>query len=147
MYAVLVKNSNDSWDVIGLLDYDSAPEKKSVIDNALSSGMPIVGMETTQYKNDARTNSVWNGTSFSGGNPLSPDAENSDVFWNSIKKYSLLVDNKIIASVTMPVDSPRAELYAAAFSSEVSMVKIPEHQNVFLGETYGWNGTEFVNPS
>lgn len=146
MYAVLVKNNETSWDVIGLLDYGVIPAKSQIIDDALDSGMPITGMTTTQYRNDARTNAVWNGTSFSGGIPLSEDANNTDEFWNSVKQYSIICDNKIISNITINNDNPRSALYEAAFASEVTMVKVPEHQVVYLGETYGWNGAEFTNP-
>jgi hypothetical protein len=146
MYAVLVKNDSATWDVIGLLDYSGLPEKAAVIDEALESGLPITGMETTPFKNTARTGSIWNGTSFSGGSPLSPDANDSDEYWDTVKKYSLLCNNKLISSIIVLKDGSRAPLYEAAFATEVNLVKVPSDQSVFIGETYGWDGSKFTNP-
>jgi hypothetical protein len=144
MYALLVKNNETSWDVIGTLDFSEIPVKASIIDAAIESGNEITGMDTTQYKSSARTNSVWNGSSFTVPDDLGSNPDDS--FYDNAKQYSFICDNKIIANVTVNNDSPRSELYAAAFALEVTIVKVPSHQIVYVGETYGWNGTEFVNP-
>lgn len=147
MYSVLVKNDDSSWDVIGLFKLEEHPDKSAVIDSAIDSGLAITGMETTSYKNDARINSVWDGSSFSGGNALSPEAKDDDELWSTFKKYSLLCDNKVIFNMTINNDSPRSELFSAAFASEVTLVKVPTDQTVFIGETYGWDGERFTNPA
>jgi hypothetical protein len=144
MYAALVKSGDTSWDVFSLFNYDSMPEKAKLIDDALDSGLPIIGMETTQYKYDASNGAVWNGTSFSGGHQVDEATRADESFWLDKKKYSFISDNKIVASVIVGDDSPNSLKFAAAFSSDVMLVKIPNDQIVFVGETYGWDGTRFV---
>jgi hypothetical protein len=143
MYAILVKNTDNSWDVIDLY---KKTEPDVILDEALQSGLPIVGMEATSHRKNALKGAIWDGTSFSGGTASSEGPSNDDdEFWNSVKRYVFLCDNKVVLGKTVSVLSANVEMFDAAFSSEVTVVKVPDNQVVYVGETYGWNGTEFTN--
>ena len=141
MYAILVKN-NDSYDVIGEWNHGQE-EKKAALESACQSGLPIVGMEANEFKIEAKYGATWNGTTFSGGtagpNLLSSTQEQLDSF----NLYVFLCDNVVVARLATSVNSPKAPMYAAAFTSEVTLVKVPSDQRVFAGESYNWDGTRF----
>lgn len=141
MYAVLVKN-NGSYDVIGEWS-NNQPEKRAAVEAAVESGLPIVGMEANAYKLEAKYGATWNGSTFSGGtagpNLLSSTQEQLDSF----NLYVFLCDNVVVARLATSVNSAKAEMYAAAFTNEVILVKVPSDQKVFPGETYNWDGSRF----
>ena len=141
MYAVLVKNIDDSYDVLTLINHQDA-DIISGIDAALASGKKIVGMDASAHKLTATYGSVWNGTSFSGGRP-SRASEATEEELNSFNLYAFLSDNTLVARYGVGINSPKVEMFQAALDSEVTVVKVPLDQSVFPGGTYNWNGTRF----
>lgn len=141
MYAILVKN-NEAYDVIGF--FSSQKENvMSTLDSAYATGLPITAIEASAHKQSALYGATWNGLSFSGGtagpNLMTATQEQLDSF----DLYAFLSNNVVVARIAVPVDTPKAEMYQAAIATGVSLVKIPESQNVFVGQTYNWDGTSF----
>jgi hypothetical protein len=143
MYAILVKNEDQSYDVLSFLNYVNDDEKMNAIESALSAEGPIVAMDASAHKLTATHGSVWDGTSFSGGKPSkASDATEEEL--NSFNLYVFLHNNVVIARYGVRLDSVKAPMFEAAFASEVILVKVPEDQAVSLGETHGWDGSRFV---
>jgi hypothetical protein len=142
MYALLVNNDNNSYDVLALLN----PEETDVatgIDDALASGEPVIGMDGSDHKLTATYGSVWNGTSFSGGK-VSKASEATEEQLNSFKLYVFLCNNILVARHAIFINSPKVQLFDAALASEVTLVKVPEDQAVSAGETHNWDGSRFI---
>jgi|694.fasta_scaffold128795_1 hypothetical protein len=142
MYAVLVKNDNDSYDVIALLNHED-PQVIVGIDEALASGKPVVGMDASEHKLTATYGSSWNGTSFSGGKP-SRASEATQEQLDSFNLYAFLCDNVLVARYGVGLTSPKVQMFEAALASEVTLVKVPEDQAVTVGETHNWDGSRFI---
>lgn len=147
-YVVLVKN-NDVYDIIANFNQKD-PELAAVLDAAYSSGSPITGMAITgdletvrQHKLTATYGSTWDGSSFSGGR-VSKASDATQEQLDSYDLYVFLCDNVVVGRIGTVLGNPKAEMYQAAFAGETLLVKVPSHQTVFVGETYGWDGTEFT---
>ena len=143
MYAVLVKNDETSWDVVHTLPPYFDAEKQINIDNAFLKDSSIIGMETTSYKNTAKLNAVWDGTSFSGGNTPAQGLEPIDI-WDTHKKFSFLSENVIIANFVIKNTSSKSEFLSAAFENEVTLFPIPSDQALIIGETYTIENNRFI---
>jgi flagellar basal body P-ring protein FlgI len=142
MYAVLVKNSDESYDVLALLNHEDA-DIINGIDAALASGNPIVGMDASDHKLTATYGSTWDGNSFSGGK-VSKAADATEEELNSFNLYVFLSNNVLVARYGVRVDSPKVQMFAAAIDSEITLVKVPEDQAVSPGETHRWDGSRFL---
>ena len=120
MYAIIVKDTDDTYDVISALR--TTEEVRTSLDAEWEKDLNIVGMDINNHKATATKGSTWNGTSFDGtaneGFLALSQAEK-----DSYKQYAFLCDNKIIHRVSMDADSDKAALYDAAFSGEVFLVK------------------------
>lgn len=148
-FAIVVKN-NDRYDVIGNFhhkDVDLAADFNAAYD----SKSPIIGMyvggdlETQrQHKLTATYGSVWDGSSFSGGRPSKALGVVTDEELDSFELFVFLHNNVLIGRIGSEKGTEKTEMYKAAFAAEVLLLKVPDHQSVFAGETYGWNGTEFI---
>jgi hypothetical protein len=120
MYAIIVKDTADTYDVIAALR--TTEEVRASLDSEWDKGIPVVGMNITDHKATATKGSTWNGTSFDGtaneGFSALTQAEK-----DSYEQYAFLCENKIIHRVSMETGSDKAEVYDAAFSGEVFLVK------------------------
>jgi hypothetical protein len=141
MYAILVKNDNQSHDVLAIINHRDT-DVLAGIDEALASGNPIVAIDGSDHKLTATYGSVWNGTSFSGGKP-SRASEATQEELDSFKLYLFLCNNVLVARYGVGSGSPKVQMFDAALESEVTLVRIPEDQSVLPGGTYNWNGTRF----
>ncbi len=143
MYAVLSKRNETSWDVLHtMLPYADA-EKNLLIENALAKSAPVIGMETTSFRNSVNPKSVWDGTSFSGGVEPPAGSEPVDI-WDDHKRFSFLSENVLIANFVISNTSVLSDFMSEKFTGEVILVKVPEDQAVAAGETHGWDGSRFV---
>ncbi len=142
MYAVLVKN-NESYDLIAKFHH-MRQDVMDALDAAYETGSPIIGMPASAHKQQALYGATWDGSSFSGGvagpNLLTATQEQLDSF----NLYAFLCDNVVVARIAVSVESPKAEMFAAAFTAEVSLIKIPADQNLTIGLSYSWDGTAFT---
>lgn len=150
MNVVLVKNNNN-YDIIAEYTPKIA-ENLIALNQALESELPIIGMAVVgdlsavrQQKLTATYGSTWDGTSFSGGRN-SKALEATEEQLDSFDLYVFLCNNVLVGRIGIMHENPQAEMYRMAFQSEVILVKVPDHQNVYVGETYKWNGTEFLAP-
>jgi hypothetical protein len=142
MYAVLVKNNETSWDVVYRLQYDTGNNRKIAVDEALAKDVPVIGMETTSFRNLVRPGAVWDGSSFSGGEEL-PEGKVAVDIWDTHQRFTFLSENVVVANFAIENDSPVSEFLSAAFENEVILVPVPLDQSVSIGGTYGWDGTRF----
>ena len=120
MYAILVKDSGNTYDVIAALRTDEAIRER--LDSEWEKNLPIIGIDLNNHKSTATMGATWNGTSFDG--TAKPDFfELSQEQKDAYRQYGFLCDNKIIHRISVNSDSEKAALYDAAFSGEVLLVK------------------------
>jgi hypothetical protein len=142
MYAILVKNDDESYDVVSIYNNKNT-DIMDGIESALALGHPVVAMKASDHKLTATHGSTWNGTSFSGGKP-SRASEATQEQLDSFNLYVFLSNNILIARHGLPVDSNKTELFDAAFNGEVVFAKVPEDQAIAEGETVNWDGSRFI---
>ena len=120
MYAIIVKDTADTYDVIAALR--TTEEVRTSLDSEWDKGLPVIGMDINSHKATATKGSTWNGTSFDG-------TANSGFFAlsqeekDATRQYGFLCDNKIIYRISKETGTEKASLYDAAFSGEVFLVK------------------------
>ena len=120
MYAIIVKDTADTYDVIAALR--TTKEVRTSLDSEWDKGLPVIGMDINSHKATATKGSTWNGTSFDG-------TANSGFFAlsqeekDATRQYGFLCDNKIIYRMSTETGTEKASLYDAAFSGEVFLVK------------------------
>lgn len=144
MYACVVKNSDDTWDIFDFAGYGANKQKQDRLVAAVESGLPITGMILTPYQWSATPGAVWNGTEFEGGpSTIIPNT----IDWNNIETYGFLCDNVIIYGMIAQKDvsSDTIGKLNAIFAgdSEVSIVKIPEGQGAKIGDI--WDGEKVIS--
>ena len=139
MYFVLAKNDDSSWKVVFEFTF-STDDRKNILDSALASNLPITVMETTSFKNEAKSGAVWNGTSFSGGH--APDGidymelPTDDDYWSTRRTYAFICDNVVIAMViandNLAVGNYLNENFA---KDDIRLIKVPEGKKIMVGES------------
>jgi hypothetical protein len=137
MYAFIVKNDQDTWDVWNTLSDIPIAERKELVDSALASGMPITGQDLTEFGLSAKVGATWDGTEWTGGF-LTGRNENS-----VINLYGYVCNNTIIL---IQLSSPNTDAnvkISAIFESENSMIKVPDGQVANIGDI--WDGEKIVN--
>jgi hypothetical protein len=140
MYACVVKNNEGTWDIYRVTDHYSIPEqRRSIFTNAVASGLPITGMNLTQYKDAAVTGATWNGETFVGGLTVTfPD----DFAWDTVEIYGYVCDDTIIYPMLCFQANHKAQ-YSAIFDSETTIVDIPDDQAFKIGDI--WDGEKVIN--
>jgi len=139
MYACVVKNSQDTWDIFNFLVHSSNQEKKDILVNAVESGLPITGMILTEHKWSATPGAIFDGTEFTGGT-VSVVPEELD--WETINTYGYICDNVCIGGFITTSGSEQDLQFQAAFSDETTIVEIPEGQTASVGDI--WDGEKVV---
>jgi len=135
MYAIIVKDTADTYEVLSVIQTDEAV--RASLDSEWDKGLHFIGMNISDYKSTATKGATWNGTSFDG-TANSGFSELSQEEKDAYKQYAFLCDNKIILRLSAGSDSARASLYDAAFSGEVFLVKCPF---AIRGATVSYNET------
>lgn len=120
MYAIIVKDTADTYDVIAALR--TTEEVRTSLDSEWDKGLPVIGIDINSHKATATRGSTWNGTSFDG-TANEGFLALSQVEKDSYKQYGFLCDNKVVHRMSVNADSEKAELFDAAFSGEVFLVK------------------------
>jgi hypothetical protein len=139
MYACVVKNSENTWDIYGFISYPTAPDRQANLEAAVESGLPITGMILTPYKWSASNGATFDGTEFTGGSPSLIPLESD---WTGISTYGYLCNNTIIAGFIANVGSVKREQMEAIFSEETTIIKVPEGQTANIGDV--WDGTNII---
>jgi hypothetical protein len=136
MYACVVKNNEDTWDIFNIFPF-VPDEKKQRIDSALASGFPITGLNLTEYGSQVRSGAVYDGTDFSGGDSTSL------IEGSARGQYSYICNNIIILTLITQLNTEMNSQMEAIFQSETTIIKVPEGQTANIGDV--WNGTSIVN--
>lgn len=143
-YALATKLNDNNYEVFRVVNIpEDAVELSTRVNNAFNSGNPIIAMKTSQYEDNARIGSVWDGSSFSGGQEL-VRPEDVIIDWSITDTFSFLCDNVIFFQFMNQKNSLGNDIFNAAFSQEVILLKLEEDQLVSLGDI--WNGTTFTSP-
>ena len=138
MYACVVKNEYGTWDIYRVLNYPIPQEKEQILIDAVASGLPIVPMNLTEYRDAAATGATWTGTEWVGGHKVKfPD----EYEWDATEIYSYVCNNQIIMSVIC-MQPNHKEQYAAIFSEETTIVDIPDDQPFKVGDI--WDGENII---
>lgn len=140
MYACIVRNSEETWDVWGSIAYPSNQEKQNRLVSAVGSGLPITGMVLTPYKWSASNGAIFDGEKFAGGTQ-SMLPENTD--WTVTHTFGYLCNNVIIAAFVANSGSIKTDQLNAIFSDETTIVKVPEGQVANIGDI--WDGEKIIN--
>lgn len=143
MYACVIKNSQNTWDIYAFANYSSNLEKQQRLVDAVESGLPITGMIMTEHKWSGTPGAVWDGEKFIGG---SPSVIPQTVNWDTIETYGYLCNNIVIYAVVIQKDTGFAEIEKMnaifAGDSEINIIKIPEGQAVKIGDI--WDGEKII---
>ena len=135
-YAFIVKNSEGTWDVWSFLSDIPVPSRKERVQNALASGLPIVGKNLTEYGTSVKSGAVWNGTEWTGGEPTNRTEDNDDGL------FSFVHEDTIILTIVIPkLKQPNYDMAMAVFEEENTVIEIPEGVEVHAG--YIWDGENF----
>jgi hypothetical protein len=140
MYACIVKNSEETWDVVAFLSYPANQEKQDRLVAAVESGLPITGMVLTPYKWSANSGATFDGTEFTGGSPSPVPLDND---WSGINTFGYLCDNVIVGAFVATAGTVMADQYNAIFESETTIIKLPEGQTAVVGDI--WDGQNIIN--
>jgi hypothetical protein len=142
MYVILTKNGDNTWDGVHQVPINPTADT-TIIDAALESGLPVVGMNASSHKASSVRGAVWNGDSFVGGN-VNSEASVDQEQLDSFSRYVFLCDNKVVFSMTVKADSGNTEMFDAAFAGETILVKCEDGPFNKVGKTFNWDGTELT---
>ncbi len=140
MFALVAKNAEGTWDVWDHLDIPIPDRKQRVLD-AIASGLPIVGMDLTAYRETATSGAIFDGVDFSGG-VTHPMTRNPNRSWDSFTQYGYICNNTIILVAYGQPGTIRNEQMSAIFDGETTIVLIPEGTDVKVGDI--WDGENFI---
>ena len=140
MYACVVKNSQETWDVFGFISYPSSQEKQDRLVAAVEGEVPITGMILTPYKWSATNGAFFDGTDFIGGTE-SPVPQDND--WSSVNTFGYICNNIIIGAFITSTGTIMCDQYNAIFAEETTIIKVPEGQTANIGDI--WDGQNIIN--
>ena len=140
MYACIVKNNQDTWDVWNSFSYPShLADRQERLDAALASGFPVIGRNLTQYGPSVKTGAIWNGIEFTGGNSSTITEE------SNTSLYSYVCNDVILLTWFGQANTEINDMMAAIFSEEeeTTIIKVPEGQTANKGDV--WDGQNIIN--
>lgn len=137
-YAFIVKNDQETWDVWSTFGEIPIPSRKERVENALASGFPIIGRNLTEYGTSVKSGAFWDGTEWTGGEPIKRTEDNDDGL------FSYICEDTIIFTIVVPkLKQPNYDMAMAVFEVENTMIKIPDDVEVHAG--YIWDGENFYS--
>ncbi len=139
MYACIVKNNQDTWDVWNSLSYPANfADRQERLDAALASGFPIIGKNLTQYGSSVKTGAIWNGIEFTGGNSSTITEE------SNTSLYSYVCNDVILLTFFGQANTEINDMMAVIFSEEeeTTIIKVPEGQTANKGDV--WDGQNII---
>lgn len=143
MFALVAKNAEETWDVWDIVNIpDRFADRKERIQDAIASGLPIVGMDLTAYREKATSGAIYDGVDFSGGITYSK-LETNNKNYDEVTQYGYLCDSTIILIAYSQPGTIRDEQLSAIFDGETTIVEIPEGTDVKVGDI--WDGQEFIS--
>ncbi len=120
MYAILVQDSGNTYDVLGALSTNQ--ELRDALDVHWDKNLPIIGINATNHKATATKGSTWDGTSFNGtanSGFFALSQEEKDAY----HQYVFVCDNVVIHRFAVESGTAKANMYDAAFDSNTILVK------------------------
>lgn len=150
-YAWVTENSPNEHEVFNITRGTSTstgemPKFIERIESAISANHELIGMKATQFGEQAFTDAVWDGTSFSGAMNLSEKLNEGKSFnFEQTDLYVILANNKVVFVSMIDKNSLAGQLFDAAFSQNVRLIKVNDEQVVAVG--YIWDGTNFNPPA
>ena len=141
MYAFLVKNSQNTWDVWRTMPTIPILDREERLQSALASGMPITGMILTPYKENATSGATWNGENFVGIGNVHPFADTED--WSVVSQYGYICNNVILVIMYGQPGTVQDEQFQAVFNSETTIINVPENQTANVGDI--WDGSQIIS--
>ena len=139
MYACIVKNNQDTWDVWNSLSYPANfADRQERLDAALASGFPIIGKNLTQYGSSVKTGAIWNGIEFTGGNSSTITEE------SNTSLYSYVCNDVILLTFFGQANTEINNMMEVIFSEEeeTTIIKVPEGQTANKGDV--WDGQNII---
>jgi hypothetical protein len=137
MYAFVVKNNQNTWDVWLTMDTIPIPHKEERLQSALASGIPIIGKNVTEHKGSVKNGAIWNGTEFIGGD------YKEWIEGSLVKQYVYMCGNTIILILYGQPSTELNEKMEAIFESETTIIQVPEGQTAKMGDI--WDGENIIN--
>jgi hypothetical protein len=147
MYALIVKNSENMWQVWQTLPNIPFPEREQRLQDAIKSEFPIVGKNVTEHKAFAKSGAVWDGEKFSGGEIGKIRVMSGQVFEGTIEDaplsvYAYICNNVIVLLQFGDTGTYLDEQLQAIFESETTVINVPEGQKAEAGDI--WDGTNII---
>jgi hypothetical protein len=143
MYAFIVKNSQDTWDVWETMGTIPIQDREERLQAALASEFPIVGQILTPYKEQATSGAVWDGEKFNGIGNVHPSSKIEDFDWDTLTQYGFVCNGTILLIMYSQPNVERDAQFQAIFESEASIIQVPEGQYANVGDI--WDGTNMIN--
>ena len=140
MYALIVKNSQGSWDVWLTLPTIPFPEREARLQAAIKSNLPITGKNVTEYKTSVKSGGVWDGKGFSGGDTQKVVTEDSP-----ISVYAYICNDVVVLLQFRESGTELDQQLQAIFESETTIINIPEGQTAKPGDI--WDGSNIIKTS
>jgi hypothetical protein len=137
MYALLVKNSQDTWDVWKTLPPIPFPEREERLQAAINSEFPIIGKNVTDHKTSAKSGAVWDGKKFSGGEIIKIIEEDTP-----LSVYAYMCNDVVVLLQFGYSGTDLDQQLQAIFESETTIINIPEGQTAKPGDV--WDGKKIV---
>jgi hypothetical protein len=137
MYALIVRNNQDLWDVWETVPTIPFPEREERLQAAIKSNYPIIGKNLTEYKTSAKSGAVWDGEKFSGGEMKIEILENEEM-----SVYGYICNDVIVLLRLKEPGTEFDDLCKAIFESETTVINIPEGQTAKAGDL--WDGTNII---
>jgi hypothetical protein len=147
MYALIVKNSENMWQVWQTLPNIPFPEREQRLQDAIKSEFPIIGKNVTEHKASAKSGAVWDGEKFSGGEIGKIRVMSGEVFEGTIEDaplsvYAYICNNVIVLLQFGDTGTYLDEQLQAIFESETTVINVPEGQKAEAGDI--WDGTNII---
>jgi hypothetical protein len=142
MYAFIVKNDQDTWDIWETMGTIPIQDREERLQNYLQSEFPIIGMDLTAYQETATSGAFFDGTDFIGG-AIHPFTRNENADWNFITQYGYICDNVLLLIMYGQPGTDRDEQLSAIFQSETSIINVPEGQTAKVGDI--WDGEKVIH--
>ena len=139
MYALIVRNNQNLWDVWETVPTIPFPEREERLQAAIKSDYPIIGKNLTKYKTSAKSGAVWDGEKFSGGEMQKVILED-----DKTSVYGYLCNNVVVMLRLKESGTEFDDLCKAIFESETTVINIPEGQTAKVGDL--WDGTNIIKP-
>ena len=143
MYAFIVKNSQDTWDVWDTMGTIPIQDREERLQTALASEFPIVGQVLTPYREQATSGAVWDGEKFNGIGNVHPSSKIENPDWDTITQYGFVCNGTILLIMYGQPNTEKDGQLQAIFESEASIIQVPEGQTAHIGSI--WDGTNIIN--